>query len=60
MAVLFSIIKHLMTGCEGNSKFVVPEVPTIARGKAERNSWYAKGQQTCYYPHNQSLGVLLY
>ena len=48
-------IIHLLTGCEGNSK-----IPTIAWGEAKGNSWYAKGQQTCYYPHNQSLGVLLY
>jgi len=35
--VTVSII-HLLTGCEGNSTFIVPKVPTIVRGNAEDNS----------------------
>ena len=51
---------HILTGFGGNSKFVVPEIPSTTRGEAESNSWYAKGQRTCYYSLSQSLGVLLY
>ena len=31
---------YLLTGYEGNSKSIDPEIPTIARGEAEGNSWY--------------------
>ena len=30
----FGIIKHLLTGYSGNSKFIVPSEPTIALGDA--------------------------
>jgi len=33
-------ILYLLTGYEGNSKSIDPEIPTIARGEAEVNSWY--------------------
>ena len=36
---MFNIV-HLLTGYEGNSTFVVPNVPTIFRGNAEENMWY--------------------
>jgi hypothetical protein len=32
-------IIHLLSGNEGNSKFIVTQNPTIARGAAESNSW---------------------
>jgi hypothetical protein len=35
---------HILTGYEGNSTFIVPNVPTIVRGNAEDNSWYRGGQ----------------
>ena len=35
-----SHIKHLLTGYEDNSTFIVPKVPTIVRGNAEDNSWH--------------------
>jgi hypothetical protein len=31
---------YLLTGYEGNSKFIDPEIPTIARDEAEGNSWH--------------------
>ena len=43
MSILYfcmSSILYLLTGYEGNSKFIDPEIPTIARGEAEGNSWY--------------------
>ena len=33
-------ILYLLTGYEGNSKFIDPEISTIARGEAKGNSWY--------------------
>jgi len=33
---------HLLTGYEGNSKFVVPRGQTIARGEAEGNSLFER------------------
>jgi hypothetical protein len=38
--VVIGNILFLLTGYEGNSKFIDPEIPTIARGEAEGNSWY--------------------
>jgi hypothetical protein len=43
MSILYfcmSSILYLLTGYEGNSKLIDPEIPTIARGEAEGNSWY--------------------
>ena len=34
------IILYLLTGYEGNNKFIDPEISTIARGEAKGNSWY--------------------
>ena len=34
----FSIIKHLLTGYSGNSRFIVPSVGTIVLGVASDNS----------------------
>ena len=43
MTVLFSIIKHLMTGCVGNCKLLLSLcIPTIALGFASSNSWYLR------------------
>ena len=38
--VVIGNIIFLLTGYEGNSKFIDPEIPPIARGEAEGNSWY--------------------
>jgi hypothetical protein len=38
--MLYGIIKCLLTGYSGNSKFIVPMMPTIALGVASDNGWY--------------------
>ena len=40
----FCIIKHLFTGYENNSKFIVPSTPTISLRFASGNSWCLGGQ----------------
>jgi len=35
---------HLLSGKEGNSKFIVTRDSTIARGAAESNSWCREWQ----------------
>jgi hypothetical protein len=48
-----------LTGYEGNRTFIVPKVPTIARGNAEDNSWY-RGDNKSAITRISSLQVLLY
>ena len=43
-------IMHILTGFEVYSKFVVPEIPTIARCEAEGNSLYQRDNKLAITP----------
>lgn len=51
---------HLLTGVEGNSMFVIPEVHTTSRGEAEGNSLYQGDDKHAISWNIQLINVLLY
>ena len=48
-ALVMAIIKHLMTGPKGNSKFCFPETLNVPRGEAEGNI-EVEGKQNSLFP----------
>ena len=51
---------HLLTGIEGNSMFVIPEVHTMSKGEAKGYSMYQGDDKHAISQNIQSIRVLLY